>query len=85
MLELIRDSAFGHCVRLVTRGKYLQYPEERDPEIWKKYVSHEKSGYAAYHDIHIHLRTTPKRHWMNSLTRMVYGVANKDTIRMLPM
>lgn len=49
MLDLIRDSAFGHCVRLVTRGKYLQYPEERDPEVWKKYVSHEKSGYAAYH------------------------------------
>ncbi|CAA9958331.1 hypothetical protein P3342_003190 [Pyrenophora teres f. teres] len=49
MLEIIRDSAFGHCVRLVTRGKYLQYPEERDHDIWKKYVSHEKSGYAAYH------------------------------------
>ena len=49
MFDLIRDSAFGHIVRLVTRNKYLQYPEEKDPEIWKKYVSHEKSGYAAYH------------------------------------
>ena len=49
MLDLIRDSAFGHIVRLVTRNKYLQYPEEKDPEIWKKYVSHEKAGYAAYH------------------------------------
>jgi DHA1 family multidrug resistance protein-like MFS transporter len=49
MADLIRDSAFGHCVRLVTGRKYLQYPEEKDPEYWKKYVNHEKSGYAAYH------------------------------------
>jgi DHA1 family multidrug resistance protein-like MFS transporter len=49
MADLIRDSAFGHCVRFVTKGKYFQYPEEKDPELWKKYVSHEKSGYMAYH------------------------------------
>ncbi|KNG51256.1 benomyl/methotrexate resistance protein [Stemphylium lycopersici] len=49
MSDLIRDSAFGHIVRLVTRKKYLQYPEEKDPELWKKYVNQEKSGYAAYH------------------------------------
>ena len=49
MAELIRDSAFGHCVRLITGRKYLQYPEEKDPEYWKRYISHEKSGYAAYH------------------------------------
>jgi DHA1 family multidrug resistance protein-like MFS transporter len=49
MRDLIRDSAFGHLVRLATRNKYLQYPEEQDPEIWKKYVNQEKSGYAAYH------------------------------------
>ncbi|KAL6155532.1 GTPase-activating protein [Exserohilum turcicum] len=49
MTDLIRDSAFGHCVRLVTRRKYLQYPEEKDPEAWKKYVNPEKSGYAAFH------------------------------------
>jgi DHA1 family multidrug resistance protein-like MFS transporter len=49
MADLIRDSAFGHCVRLVTKRKYLQYPEEKDPEIWKKYISHEKSAYMAYH------------------------------------
>jgi DHA1 family multidrug resistance protein-like MFS transporter len=49
MADLIRDSAFGHCIRLLTKRKYLQYPEEKDPQIWKKYISHEKSGYAAYH------------------------------------
>ena len=49
LADLIRDSAFGHCVRLITGKKYLQYPEEKDPEYWKRYVNQEKSGYAAYH------------------------------------
>jgi DHA1 family multidrug resistance protein-like MFS transporter len=47
--DLIRDSPFGHIVRLVTRNKVFQYPEERDPELWKKYVNQEKSGYMAHH------------------------------------
>jgi DHA1 family multidrug resistance protein-like MFS transporter len=47
--DLIRDSPFGHCVRLVTRNKYFQYPEEKDPNLWKKYVNQEKSGYVAHH------------------------------------
>jgi DHA1 family multidrug resistance protein-like MFS transporter len=47
--DLIRDSPFGHIVRLVTRNKAFQYPEERDPELWKKYVNQEKSGYMAHH------------------------------------
>ncbi|KAH4609912.1 hypothetical protein HBI38_123860 [Parastagonospora nodorum] len=47
--DLIRDSPFGHIVRLVTRNKVFQYPEERDPEVWKKYVHQEKSGYMAHH------------------------------------
>lgn len=45
--DLIRDSPFGHIVRLVTRNKVFQYPEERDPNLWKKYVHEEKSGYMA--------------------------------------
>ncbi|KAH7080483.1 major facilitator superfamily domain-containing protein [Paraphoma chrysanthemicola] len=47
--DLIRDSPFGHIVRLVSRGKYFQYPEELDHTLWKKYVSEEKSGYMAHH------------------------------------
>lgn len=47
--DLIRDAPFGHVVRLVTRGRYFQYPEERDPSLWKKYVNQEKSGYVAHH------------------------------------
>ncbi|KAL8803464.1 MAG: hypothetical protein Q9182_003161 [Xanthomendoza sp. 2 TL-2023] len=44
MAELIRDTAFGHLVRLVTRGKYLQYPEDKDPSMWQTYVSGEKTN-----------------------------------------
>ncbi|KAJ4380443.1 GTPase-activating protein [Didymella sp. IMI 355093] len=47
--DLIRDSPFGHIVRLVTRNKVFQYPEEKDPNLWKKYVNQEKSGYVAHH------------------------------------
>jgi DHA1 family multidrug resistance protein-like MFS transporter len=47
--DLIRDSPFGHVVRLVTRKKYFQYPEEQDHNLWKKYVHEEKSGYMAHH------------------------------------
>jgi len=47
--DLIRDSPFGHIVRLVTRNKVFQYPEERDPELWKKYVHKEKSAHMAHH------------------------------------
>lgn len=27
----------------------MQYPEEKDSNLWKKYVNQEKSGYAAHH------------------------------------
>ena len=47
--DLIRDSTFGHLVRLATGGKAFQYAEERDPELWKKYVNEEKSGYLAHY------------------------------------
>lgn len=47
VMDLIRDTAFGQIVRVVTRRKFLQYPEEKDPEIWRKWVSEEKSANAA--------------------------------------
>lgn len=49
MKELIRDTAFGHLIRLVSRGKYLQFAEERDPTIWTRFVDEKKSGYLAHH------------------------------------
>jgi DHA1 family multidrug resistance protein-like MFS transporter len=45
--DLIRDTAFGQIVRVSTKRKYLQYPEEKDPELWRKWVSEEKSANAA--------------------------------------
>jgi MFS transporter, DHA1 family, multidrug resistance protein len=47
--DLIRDSAFGHLIRLASRGKYFQYAEEKDSSLWKKYVNEKKSGYLAHH------------------------------------
>ncbi|KAF2472291.1 benomyl/methotrexate resistance protein [Lindgomyces ingoldianus] len=47
--DLIRDSAFGHLVRLTSGGKWFPYAEERDPELWKQFVNEEKSGYLAHH------------------------------------
>jgi DHA1 family multidrug resistance protein-like MFS transporter len=49
MSELIRDTVFGHTVRFLTKGRYFQYEEEKDPSLWKKYVNVEKSGHMAYH------------------------------------
>ncbi|TKA49854.1 hypothetical protein B0A55_13425, partial [Friedmanniomyces simplex] len=49
MAELIRDTAFGHLVRFVTRGRYLKYAEEADPSIWTRYIDEKKSGYLAHH------------------------------------
>lgn len=49
MTELIRDTAFGHLVRFVSRGKYLKFAEEADPSVWTRYIDEKKSGYLAYH------------------------------------
>ncbi|CAG8977637.1 hypothetical protein HYALB_00006587 [Hymenoscyphus albidus] len=49
MRELFRDSTFGHVVRLVTRGRVLQFEEESNPSLWERYVDREKSGRMAHH------------------------------------
>jgi DHA1 family multidrug resistance protein-like MFS transporter len=51
MKELIRDSIFGQVVRVISGKRLFTYPEERDPEHWKKFINEEKSGYAAHHGI----------------------------------
>ena len=38
MSELIRDTVFGHLVRFITKGRLLQYAEEKDPSLWKQYL-----------------------------------------------
>lgn len=49
MSELIRDTTLGHFLRFITRKRVLLYPEEKDPEIWKKYVNKQKSANMASH------------------------------------
>jgi DHA1 family multidrug resistance protein-like MFS transporter len=49
MKELIRDTVLGHALRIATRNKVLPFEEERDPELWKRYIDKEKSGRMAHH------------------------------------
>lgn len=49
MTELIRDTAFGHFLRFVSRGKLLKYAEEADPSLYLRYVDEKKSGNLADH------------------------------------
>lgn len=42
--DFIRDTAFGQIVRLITRNRWPQYPEEKNLESWKKFVDEKKSG-----------------------------------------
>ncbi|KAK5947545.1 GTPase-activating protein [Knufia obscura] len=49
MTELIRDTVLGHFLHLVTRKKVLLYEEEKNPELWRKYVHKEKSANLAMH------------------------------------
>ena len=44
MTELIRDTAFGHLVRFVSRGKLLQYAEERDPSLYTRFIDEKQNG-----------------------------------------
>ncbi|KAK8196736.1 GTPase-activating protein, partial [Zalaria obscura] len=48
-MELFRDTAVGHILRLVTKRKVLLHEEERDPSLWQKYIDEKKSGYMAHH------------------------------------
>jgi len=48
-MELIRDTVFGHALRLVSGDKILPYAENRDPSLWKRYVHTEKTAHMAHH------------------------------------
>ena len=49
MRELLRDTAFGHLIRLVSGKRLLKFPEEADPSIWTRFIDEKKSGYLAHH------------------------------------
>ena len=46
-METLRDTAFGKLVRLATRFKYMQYPEEKDTSLWTEYLKTEIKNEAA--------------------------------------
>ncbi|KAJ5549140.1 hypothetical protein N7513_006374 [Penicillium frequentans] len=46
-METLRDTAFGKLVRLATRYKYMQYPEEKDTSLWTEYLKTEMKDEAA--------------------------------------
>jgi MFS transporter, DHA1 family, multidrug resistance protein len=48
--DLIRDTTFGQIIRLVTKNRWPQYPEEKDPESWKKLVNDDKLRNFAHHE-----------------------------------
>ena len=48
-MELIRDTVVGHALRLVSGGKILPYAEDKDPNLWKRYVDREKTADMAHH------------------------------------
>jgi hypothetical protein len=37
-MDCFRDSFVGHTIRVISRRRLLQYPEERDPSRWKAYI-----------------------------------------------
>ncbi|KAF2793325.1 MFS general substrate transporter [Melanomma pulvis-pyrius CBS 109.77] len=47
--DIIRDSTFGHLVRLASKGKYFQYTEEHDSLLWKNFIKEEQSAIITQH------------------------------------
>lgn len=43
MSVLIHDTAFGHLLRLLSRGRYPKYLDEVDPTIWALFINKEKT------------------------------------------
>ncbi|KAI2626549.1 benomyl/methotrexate resistance protein [Hypoxylon sp. NC1633] len=41
MSTQVRDTEFGHLVRLLSGKKLLRYPDEVDPSLWKKFLQRE--------------------------------------------
>lgn len=44
MSDILRDSFVGQLLRLVTKNRILQYPDEKDPSVYDRYINVEKSA-----------------------------------------
>jgi hypothetical protein len=49
MKGLMRDTAFGQIVRLVSGRRFFKYSEEEDHELWKQFIDEKKSANLARH------------------------------------
>ncbi|GKZ27878.1 hypothetical protein AbraIFM66951_005476 [Aspergillus brasiliensis] len=45
---LVQDSILGQFIRLISRGRYFRFEEQKDPSLWQQYINHDKSGRMAY-------------------------------------
>lgn len=43
MADLVRDTVFGHFVRLIPGNKLLKYPDESDPSLGRRAIEEEAS------------------------------------------
>lgn len=39
-----RDTVYGQFIRIVTSRKYFRFPDEKDPDLWKKYLKKGQSS-----------------------------------------
>jgi DHA1 family multidrug resistance protein-like MFS transporter len=49
MKGLMRDTAFGQIVRLVSGRRFFKYSEEENHELWKQFIDEKKSANLARH------------------------------------
>lgn len=79
MSELIRDTLFGHFVRLITKQRYLQFEEEKDPSLWKQYLHREQTYNMAQYG-HPHLNEEEQKEKdENSAHTPVLPASEKET------
>lgn len=71
--DLIRDSTFGHLVRLGSGGKWFQYAEEKDTSLWKKYVNEKKSGFMSHHG-----NTNPPENGSEEAFANIQGIRTRE-------
>lgn len=44
MQNYIRDTVFGHFVRWISRKRFLKFPDEVNPSLWKHLLQKERNG-----------------------------------------
>ena len=45
MKEIFRETAVGQLLRLISGKRILKYPEEEDPDYWRRFLDEERGGW----------------------------------------